>query len=71
MVRALGVRAFGAVLAYRFASTPVFTRTLEEAQYLSQLKQLPSDLRWVTLVDPNKYTLDECYRFFRFEKLDS
>ena len=42
---------YGAVLAYYFSSTPVFTRTLKEAQYLAQLKELPlsSGLRWVTL----------------------
>jgi hypothetical protein len=40
---------FGAALAYRFSSTPVFTLTVEEAQFLAELKQPPSSLRWVDL----------------------
>ena len=65
------LRCYGSVLAHRFASTPVFTRTLEEAQYLAQLKRFPSELRWVTLLpyDDVKYTDDELVSFVTYLKL--
>lgn len=62
---------YGSVLAHRFASTPIFTRTLEEAQYLAQLKEPPSDLRWVTLLsrDPNTYNVHDYYHSVFSKKL--
>lgn len=60
----------GKSLVHRFASTPVFGRTLEEAQYLAQLKDPPFGLHWVNWLplDP-KYTSNDRYKFMFSSKL--